>query len=87
MFDSYSVSFIRDDERFKNRRFQNELEVKVGRPFPACLTSICFISTSSDALKVAEELKIFFADDEDLMDFADWLEKTAKYCSTYELSY
>jgi hypothetical protein len=88
VFDTYSVSFIRDDERFRNRRYQKELENKVNHPFPTCLTHICCtITTSNDALQVAEELERFFGDDEDLMDFAEWLKTTAKYCSTYELSY
>ena len=88
MFDSYRVSFIRDDERFENRRFQDLLAQKIGKHFPYCLTNICWtISTKNDAIEVAEALTTFFKDDERLMDFAEWLQQTAKYCSTYELSY
>jgi hypothetical protein len=88
VFDYYRVSFIRDDERFTNRRYQQLLEKEIGEPFPYCLTHICTtIYTKNDAIKVAEALETFFKDDEHLMDFAEWLKETAKYCSTYELSY
>jgi phage/plasmid-associated DNA primase len=87
MYVWYRVSFIRDDERFENRRFQKELEKRVGEPFPHCLTTICWIRTRNDALEVSEGLTTFFKDDEHLMSFAEWLQQTAKYCSTYELSY
>jgi hypothetical protein len=84
----YGTNFIRDETRFKNRRFHKMLEDKVGRPFPDCLKSINWnVRTREDALEVAEELPIFFPDDQDLLHFADWLKSTAKYCSTYELSY
>lgn len=85
---SHHSSFIRDDERFDNRRYQEMLEKKVGREFPWCLTSInWYVRKASDALEVARELRDFFADDASLMHFAGWLENTAKYCSTYDLSY
>ncbi len=88
MFDSYRVTFIRDDNRFENRRFQKELEKKIGSPFPECLKHICFgLRTADDAIEIAEGLETFFADDDCLMDFAEWLKKTSKLCSTYELSY
>jgi hypothetical protein len=88
MFDSYRVTFLRDDKRFGNRRFHAKLEKEIGQPFPRCLSSICFsLTTRSDALEIAEALTTFFKDDEDIMDFAEWLQQTAKYCSTYELSY
>jgi hypothetical protein len=45
------------------------------------------VHTDEDALEVAAELRMFFAGDRDLIVFADWLEETAAYCSTYELSW
>jgi hypothetical protein len=84
---SHHTSFIRDDERFENRRFQAHLEKKVGRPFPQCLKEINWgLRTREDALEVAGELEVFFPDDLSLKSFASWLRKTAPFCSTYELS-
>jgi hypothetical protein len=88
MYEMYGVNFIRDDKRFDNRRYQKELEKKIGRPFPECLRGMNWtVSTSKDALEVARELEVFFPDDIDMAHFAKWLRKTAQYCSTYELSY
>ena len=88
MFDSYRVTFIRDDNRFDNRRFHAELEKRIGQPFPHCLTNICWsLTTRSDAIEIAKALTTFFKEDECLMDFAEWLQQTSKYCSTYRLSY
>lgn len=83
----YGTNFIRDDERFDNRRYHKMLEDKYGISFPQCLQGINYtLRTSNDAKEVAKELRVFFPDDISLMHFADWLEETAKYCSTYELS-
>ncbi len=88
MFEMYGTNFIRDDERFDNRRFQAILAKKVGREFPCCLKNINWtVRTSYKALEVAEELAAFFAEDKSLMHFAEWLRQTAQHCSTYELSY
>ena len=88
LYSIYSVNFIRDDYRFKNRIFHTELEKRIGKQFPSCLFAICTtISTRNDALEIAEALTTFFKDDTYLMDFAEWLRQTAKYCSTYKLSY
>ena len=85
---SHHSSFIRDDERFENTRYQNMLEKKIGKPFPWCLNSInSYVRTKEEALEVAAELKTFFADDNSLLSFADWLEDTAQFCDTYELSW
>ena len=85
---SHHSTFIRDDERFTNRRYHEMLERKVNRKFPWCLNDInSYIRENVHALKVAKELRIFFPEDGKLMNFADWLEHTAKYCSTYELSW
>ena len=80
-------AFIRDDDRFDNRRYHKLLEDKVGLPFPECLESINYtLRTSEDAIEIAKGLRTFFASDHNLIMFADWLEETCKYCSTYELS-
>lgn len=82
------TTFIRDDERFNNKRYHKMLEKKHDKPFPSCLEDINWgMRTDKDALKVAESLEEFFNDDENLQCFAEWLRTTAKYCSTYELSY
>jgi hypothetical protein len=84
---SRGTNFIRDDPRFSNRRYHKVLEAEHGMPFPFHLMSINHsISTDRGAVEVARDLRVFFSDDEDLMDFAQWLEDTAKVCSTYELS-
>ena len=81
------TNFIRDDERFDNRRYQKMMETKVGQAFPPCLSYINdYVRTREDAIDVAAGLELFFKDDVSLMWFAEWLRKTAKFCSTYELS-
>lgn len=88
MYSYYGVNFIRDDGRLSNRRYHKILEEKHGRPFPFCLQNIIwYTNTAEQAIKIADELTVFFGDDERLMWFADWLRITSKYCSTYELSY
>ena len=88
---TYGSNFIRDDDRFRNRRFQRALCKSLGKAedaFPSCLEFICHsLQTRDDALEIAEALGEFFADDRDLAHFADWLRDTATCCSTYELSF
>ena len=84
-------SFIRDDDRFTNRRFQTMLCKRLGKDedaFPSCLENICWsLKTREDAIEIAQALGEFFADDEHLTGFAGWLRDTATCCNTYELSY
>ena len=88
IFTSYSTSFIRDEKRFTNRRYQEILEKKYNRAFPYCLENInWYVRSNHDAIEVANELRIFFPDDNRLMCFAEWLEDTATFCNTYELSF
>ena len=75
LFDSYGTNFIRDDIRFSNIRL------------PYCLSFINHnIHTAEDAVEIAEALEEHFADDPNLMSFADWLRTTAQHCVAYELS-
>ena len=88
LYEIYSVNFIRDDDRLSNPRFHKELEKRLGRPFPQCLKRICWdLSTREDAIEIADELNVFFPDDDGLTYFAHWLKRTARVCSTYDLSY
>ena len=88
---THHSNFIRDDDRFTNRRFQTMLCKRLGKDeeaFPSCLTNICWsLTTRDDAIEIAQALGEFFADDRCLTGFAEWLRKTATCCSTYELSY
>lgn len=85
---SYPTSWIRDDDRFSNRRFKMYLAEKFGKPFPECLENINWcLRTRKDALKVASALDEFFYDDTECGRFAEWLRETAEFASTYELSY
>ena len=88
LFDFYGgVNYIRDDERFTNKRYIAMIEKKVGRSFPLCLYLMMTCLDSRDsALEISRELRVFFPEDEGILQFADWLDLTAKYCSTYELS-
>ena len=87
-YDCYGTNFIRDDERFTNRRFHQILVEKHNRLFPHCLENInYYLRTDKDAIEVASELEAFFGEDENLMSFVNWLKMTSKYCSIYELSY
>ena len=82
------TNFIRDDERFTNRRYHSMLERKIGKDFPNILQTINWsLRDAQDAIEVAEGLETFFADDESLQCFAKWCRKTAEWCCTYELSY
>jgi hypothetical protein len=88
MRSSYGINFIRDDERLTNKRYHKLLEEKYAKPYPSCLEIISFYVTTPDEAKaVATELRTFYPDDRELIDFADWLDETSEYCSTYELSY
>lgn len=88
IYEMFRTTYIRDDDRLTNRRFQAELARKVGRPFPHCLENINWtLRTRDDANEVARELRAFFPEDCGLTIFAKWLEQTAPHCSTYELSY
>ena len=85
---SMGTNFIRDDKRFDNRRFIRKLEKQHGKKFSSVLANMCFrILDRSDALEVVDGINVFFKEDEDLMKFADWLRRTARYCSTYESDY
>lgn len=87
IFFAYGTNFIRDDTRFTDVAYKWSLEKRVGKPFPLCLEFINCIRTAEDAIEVADELKVFFPDDSDLMDFAGWLRDTAKYGCRYSFSY
>ena len=88
---THHSSFIRDDDRFSNRRFQAMLCKRLGKDedaFPECLKNICWtLNTRDDAVDIAQALDEFFVDDRKLAGFAEWLRETATCCSTYELSY
>ena len=85
---SHPTSFIRDDERFDNRRYIKLLEEKVGEEFPDVLQNINWtMRTSDDAVIVADGIRKFFPEYDHLQLFAEWCEKTAEVCGTYELNY
>ena len=83
---SYPINFIRDDERFDNRRFQAMLCRRLGKDegaFPYCLTHICFnLATRKTAIDIAQALEEFFSDDRDLLHYAAWLRDTATLIET-----
>jgi hypothetical protein len=47
---------------------------------------LLWITEPKSALDAARSLRVVFPEDETLMEFADWLEKTAEWCDYYELS-
>lgn len=80
IFDSYGTNFIRDDPRFLNGRFTQNL--------PYCLQNINFsLNSAEDAIEIADAINIFFKKDDKYMSFAYWLRTTSKHCDMYELSY
>ena len=82
------TKFIQYHERLDSQYYHDSIANNIGQPFPDYLSYInIYVRTSEDALKVAEALNVFFANDERLQSFADWLTGTAKICSTYDLSY
>jgi hypothetical protein len=89
LFFSYRVTFIRNDDRFTNIRYQIEYQKRTGKDFPRCLTgSFLFcLHDRHDAVQIASALRDTFSDDEDIAFFAKWLDETARICKVYELSY
>ena len=86
-FDYMGTNFIRDDGRLSDELYIRNLVEKHQRIYPDCLRDINFyLSSVNDAVEIADELTIFFGDDDDLMDFAKWLRLTSKNCAFYELS-
>jgi hypothetical protein len=86
-YDFYGTNFIRDDPRFTNEEYHIILEEKYQRKFPYILSFLNHnLETAEDAIEIANELSIFFQDDDSLIHFANWLKQTSKYCSTYRLS-
>ena len=85
----YSVDFMRSDDRYRNPRYHKELERRIGKQFPDCLKSdyLWTMRDNVDALEVAHELGVFFPDDDGILFFAKWLQKTAQRCRTYEMSW
>jgi len=87
-YTSYGTNFIRDDKRFTDKKYHQILEKKVGKPFPNCLQFLNFyITNNKESIEVAYALDLFFADDENLKDFSEWLRYTSKTCSIYELDF
>ena len=86
-FDFFGTNFIRDDGRLSDELYIRNLVEKHQRIYPDCLRDINFyLRNVNDAVEIADELTIFFGDDDDLMDFAKWLRLTSKNCAYYELS-
>ena len=87
--DFFGVNFVRDDDRLSNLRYHAILAEKVGKPYPDCLHkyNMLMIRNKANAKRIANAIRVFFSDDSDLLCYADWLEKTAKYCDFYEESY
>lgn len=84
----YGTNFIRDDQRFNNKRYIMKLEKELNEKWPSCLNYINHnLRSREDAIEISKGLRLFFKEDEDLMYFANWLDMTSKYCSTYELDY
>jgi len=85
---SHGTNFIRDDERFSNRRYIKLLEDKIGEKMSLRLQNINWtLRTREDAVHIAKGLRTFFPEDNLLQGFANWCDETSKLCSTYELSY
>lgn len=82
----YGINFIRDHMLFHNEEHQKELEQKYNRKFsPLFYCFFYHMRTPKDAQEIAEELSIFYQDDEDLMYFAKWLRETSDYAIRYDL--
>lgn len=80
----HTANFIYKNEKFANLRYISILEKKIGKKYPDCLHMPYMVYDKKNALDIAEGLRIFFSEDDDLISYAEWLKKTAKYCSFYE---
>lgn len=49
-------------------------------------TCLLWIRSSDDAIQIAKNLRDYYHDDDVLINFAEWLETTSKYCHLYKLS-
>lgn len=79
---------IAADERFTNERLHQTLEKKYGYPFPGCLYDMPWgIRAPQDANVAALSLRLFFPHDTRIQRFADWLEKSSLYCTSYQYTY
>ena len=78
LFESHGCNYIR-----KHKRLNEE-----NSNLPYCITDcLYYIDTPKSAVEVANGLRKYLLDDEDLMYFAEWLEKTSAYCVSYQLDY
>lgn len=83
LFEIHYCNSIRDHAKLNGRDYSYDPARKeVPHYLRNCLT---YITEPEDAAKVAADLKEYFAEDERLMEFAEWLEKTSKYCHAYRL--
>ena len=78
LFEPHGCNYIRDHKLLKNN----------SSTLPYYLSDcLYYIRKPERAIEVAKGLREYFSNDEDLMHFAEWLEKTSKYCVSYRLDY
>jgi len=75
LYEYHQCNYIRDHKLLKNLDYSHELS--------QCLYQI---HRPKNAMDVAKAIREYFPDNEYLNQFADWLEKTAKFCYNYKLS-
>jgi hypothetical protein len=80
LIDFHGCKYIRDHKLLNNNHPSlPELPERIRH-------CIFYIRTPEDAIRIATDLRDYFPEDEDILYFANWLEKTSKYCYAYRIS-
>lgn len=77
----YYCNCIRDHELIKNREYPY-----YRKDIPSSISGWSGIYTPRCAIETATDLRKHFPEDETLIAFAEWLERTSKYCRSYKYS-
>ena len=81
LYESHGCKCIRDHELLRYDAFPPpKYEI------PWSITMWSSIRNPENAMDTATDLRKFFSDDYMLMQFADWLERTSKYCYAYSVN-
>ena len=72
---------IRDHELIKNREYPY-----YRKNLPSSISGWSSIYNPQCAIETATDIRRCFPEDETLMHFAEWLERTSKYCNRYDYS-
>ena len=79
LIEFHPCNYIRDHKLLNN---DNPNSKELPLHISCCLYCL---HIPEDAIRIANDLRIIFPEDDKLMYFAEWLETTSKYCYAYRL--